>query len=362
MLKTVSISWESLVMSTPFASLLHTHLQHCAQEMGTPAILVGISQGQQIVLILASQPPNSPPSSIGVNDWMRVGSVTKLFTATLLLRLVEAGRVSLTTPIAHWYPHLPNANQITVRHLLQHTSGFANYTDMPQFFAQAIDGRSWTITDILACLPPSSQLFAPGTGWAYANTNYVLLGGIIEHLTQLPIAQAFDQWLLIPLRLRRTLLDMDDAAAGLIDGYGRDPASGQVMPMTHVLHPSSAHAAGALVATVTDLILFSQAVLAGSFLQPETMHAMHQMMPATTPQYPFGTGYGLGVSALRLGSEEAYGHPGNIPGYSSLIAYLPKRDLHLGILLNHDYAAAPNGMVNTQFIAETLITLYDQSC
>ena len=146
-----------------------------------------------------------------------------------------------------------------------------------------------------------------------------------------------------------------------IGGYGRDPASGQVIPMTHVLHPSSAHAAGALVATVTDLIFFSQAVLAGSFLHPETFQAMHRIIPATTPQYPFGTGYGLGVGTLRLGDEEAYGHPGNIPGYSSLIAYLPKRDLHLAIILNQDYAAAPNGMVNTQYIAETLITMYDQS-
>jgi D-alanyl-D-alanine carboxypeptidase len=348
-------------MSTQFASLIHTRLQHCAQEIGTPAILVGISHGQQTLLTLASQPPHHPTPSICVNDWMRVGSVTKLFTATLLLRLAEEGRVSLTAPIAQWYPHLPNANQITVSHLLQHTSGLANYTDMPQFIAQAIGGRSWTIDEILACLPPSSQLFAPGTGWAYSNTNYVLLGGIIEQLTQLPVAQAFEQWLLIPLRLRRTLLDMNDSAAGLIDGYGRDPASQQVIPMTHVLHPSSAHAAGALVATVTDLIFFSQAVLAGSFLHPETFQAMHQIIPATTPHYPFGTGYGLGVSALRLGDEEAYGHPGNIPGYSSLVAYLPKRDLHLAILLNQDYAAAPNGMVNTQYIAETLITMYDHS-
>jgi len=231
---------------------------------------------------------------------------------------------------------------------------------LPQFFAQAIGGRSWTLQDILACLPPSSHLFAPGTGWAYSNTNYVLLGGIIEHLTQLPLAQAFEHWLLLPLRLRRTLLDMNDSAAGLIDGYGRDPASGQVIALTHLLHPSSAQAAGALVATVTDLLFFSQAVLAGSFLRPETWQAMHQMLPATTPQYPFGTGYGLGVSGLRLGGEEAYGHPGNIPGYSSLLAYLPKRDLHLALILNQDYAAAPNGMVNTQYIAETLVTLYDQ--
>jgi D-alanyl-D-alanine carboxypeptidase len=284
-----------------------------------------------------------------------------LFTATLLLCLAEEGRISLAAPIAQWYPHLPNANQITVSHLLQHTSGLANYTDMPQFLAQALGGRSWTIHEILACVPPSSQLFAPGTGWAYSNTNYVLLGGIIEHLTQLPVAQAFEEWLLIPLCLQRTLLDMNDSAAGLIDGYGRDLAAQQVIPMTHVLHPLSAHAAGALVATVTDLIFFSQAVLAGSFLHPETVHAMHQIIPATTPQYLFGTGYGLGVSALRLGDEEAYGHPGNILGYSSLVAYLPKRELHLAMMLNQDYATAPNGIVNTQYIAETLIMMYDQS-
>ena len=140
-------------MSTPFASLIHTRLQHCAQEIGTPAILVGISHGHQTLLTLASQPPHHPTPSIGVNDWMRVGSVTKVFTATLLLRLAEEGRVSLTAPIAQWYPHLPHATQITVSHLLQHTSGLANYTDMPQFFAQAIGGRSWTINEILACVP-----------------------------------------------------------------------------------------------------------------------------------------------------------------------------------------------------------------
>jgi D-alanyl-D-alanine carboxypeptidase len=347
-------------MSTPFASLMHTRLQRCAHELGAPAILAAISHGQQTLVTVASQPPSHPAPAIGVNDWMRVGSVTKLFTATLLLRLVEEQRVSLTAPIAEWYPHLPHANQITVRHLLQHTSGLANYTDMPQFLAQAIGGRSWTIAEILACLPPSSQLFAPGTAWAYSNTNYVLLGGIIVELTQLPISRAFDEWLLTPLRMRRTLLDMNDSAPGLIDGYGRDPASGQVIAMTHLLHPSSAHAAGALVATVTDLIFFSQAALAGSFLHPETVRAMRQFIPATTPQYPFGVGYGLGVCALRLGAEEAYGHPGNIPGYSSLVAYLPKRDVHLAVILNQDYAVAANGMVNTQCIAETLITMFDQ--
>jgi D-alanyl-D-alanine carboxypeptidase len=356
----VGIEFEVYAMSTQFASVMHSCLQHCAQEIGALAMLVGISHGQQTLLTVASQPPNIPTASIGVNDWMRAGSVTKLFTATLLLRLAEEGRVSLSAPIVHWYPHLPNANQIKVSHLLQHTSGLANYTDIPQFLAQAVGGRSWTIDEILACLPPSSQLFVPGTRCAYSNTNYVLLGGIIEQLTQLPVAQAFEHWLLIPLRLRRTLLDMNDSAAGLIDGYGRDPTSGQVIPMTHLLHPSGAHAAGALVATATDLIYFSQAVLAGSFLHPETVQAMRQMISVTTPQYAFATGYGLGVSALRLGDEEAYGHPGNIPGYSSLVAYLPKRDLHLAILLNQDYAAAPNGMVNTQYIAESLIRLYDQ--
>jgi D-alanyl-D-alanine carboxypeptidase len=347
-------------MSTSFASLIHTRLQRCADELGAPAILAGISHGQQTLFTVVSQSPNHPAPSIGVNDWMRVGSVTKLFTATLLLHLAEEGRVSLAAPIAEWYPHLPHANQITVRSLLQHTSGLANYTDMPQFLSQAIGGRPWTIDEILACLPASSQLFDPGTGWAYSNTNYVLLGGIIAELTQLPISQAFDEWLLTPLRMRGTLLDMNDSAPGLIDGYGRDPVSGQVIPMTHLLHPSSAQAAGALVATVTDLILFSQAALAGSFLQPETLRAMRQFIPATTPQYPFGTGYGLGVCALRLGDEEAYGHPGNIPGYSSLVAYLPKRDMHLAIILNQDYAVASNGMVNTQFVAETLISLCDQ--
>src|SRR6516225_4645829 len=128
-------------MSTPFASLMHTRLQRCAHELGAPAILAAISHGQQTLVTVASQPPSHPAPAIGVNDWMRVGSVTKLFTATLLLRLVEEQRVSLTAPIAEWYPHLPNANQITVSHLLQHTSGLANYTDMPKFFAQAIGGR-----------------------------------------------------------------------------------------------------------------------------------------------------------------------------------------------------------------------------
>src|SRR5215472_8506372 len=110
-------------MSIPLSSLFYTRLQHCAKVLGTQVILMGISHGHQTLITLASQPPDHPPPSIGVNDWMRVGSVTKLFTATLLLRLVEEGRVSLTAPIAHWYPHLPYANQMTVSHLLQHTSG-----------------------------------------------------------------------------------------------------------------------------------------------------------------------------------------------------------------------------------------------
>ena len=272
----------------------------------------------------------------------RIGSVTKMFTATVIMQLVEDGVLSLDDPLAQWLPEvaeqLPYGDEITLRHLLAHTSGLFNVVEHEAYFADlftqmVVDEAAGTVT--LDCVErdPNDTVaryvygkeaqFEPGTQWRYSNTNYTLLGMIIETATEMPLAEAYRTNIYEPLGMTSTFLDCyETPLADVVHGYS---AAGDAMTDVTELHESVGWSAGGLVSTAPDLIAFARGLFSGAlFDNPEPVAAM------TTPDP--GSAYGLGIML-----QDGYmGHAGGIAGFRSVLNYSPEFDTVVVMLYNTD--------------------------
>jgi D-alanyl-D-alanine carboxypeptidase len=280
----------------------------------------------------------------------RIGSVTKMFTAAVIMRLAEDGVLGLDDPLARWLPdvaaQLPNGDGITVRQLLSHTSGVTNVVEHESYYADiftamAVDEATGAVS--LDCVErdPHDTLaryvygedaqFAPGTQWRYSNTNYTLLGMIIEAATDTPLAEAYRTTLYEPLGLTSTFLDCYEAPlVDVVHGY---TGSGDGLSDVTELHESVGWAAGGLVSTASDLVAFARGLFGGAlFDDPASLAAM------TTRA--LGGAYGLGVML-----QEGYmGHAGGIAGFRSILEYSPELDTVVVMLYNHDSADPELGL------------------
>lgn len=250
----------------------------------------------------------------------RIGSNTKPFVATAALQLVAEGRLGLDSPVERYLPGLVDP-RITVRNLLQHTSGLHDYAESlpldPAGFP-SIRFRNWDPRELVAIGVSQPLSFPPGTRHSYSNTNYVVIGLLIEEVTGSPYQRAVEQRILKPLRLKDTVLPRGSVDIPGPHAHGYYPsAEGKPVDVTR-LNPSWGGAAGEMISTTRDLDTFMIALLGGRLLPP----AQQQELVKTTAESP---DYGLGVSVatLRCGAT-VYGHDGFIHGYSS--AMLSTRD------------------------------------
>ncbi|MCB8976185.1 MAG: beta-lactamase family protein [Ardenticatenaceae bacterium] len=272
----------------------------------------------------------------------RIGSISKMFTATVIMQLVEDGVLTLDDPLALWLPdvaaQLPYGDQITLRHLLTHTSGLFNVVEHESYYADiftqmVVDEATGNVT--LDCVErdPNDTVaryvygkeaqFEPGTQWRYSNTNYTLLGMIIETATEMPLAEAYRTNIYEPLGMTSTFLDCyETPLADVVHGYS---AAGDAMTDVTELHESVGWSAGGLVSTAPDLIAFARGLFSGAlFDNPETVAAM------TTPAP--GSAYGLGIML-----QDGYmGHAGGIAGFRSVLNYSPEFDTVVVMLYNTD--------------------------
>ncbi|WP_053643525.1 serine hydrolase domain-containing protein [Streptomyces sp. XY431] len=255
----------------------------------------------------------------------RIGSVTKTFAATVVLQLVGERRIGLDDPVERHLPGLvPNGAAITVRQLLNHTSGIYSFTDDPRFATEgeeALDrwltvGR-WTtyrpveVVRIATAQPPYS---APGAAWHYSNTNYVLLGMIIEHVTGRGWDEEIERRIVRPLGLRGTSMPGTSPVVPgpHAHGYVERPSGG---PADVTLqNPSAYGAAGAGISTTRDLARFNAALLDGRLLRPAELAAMKQQVATGGDNT-----YGLGLSRYPTACGEFWGLTGGIAGYGTLV-------------------------------------------
>ncbi len=275
-----------------------------------------------------------------VRPWMRfsMGSVTKTFTAALIMRLSEEGKLGLDDPIGKWLPPYPNVpNTVTIRQLLSHTSGIYNYTEHPNFWPMVSrTNKVYAPTDALALvLAPN---FAAGESWAYSNTGYTLLGLIAEAVTHRSFAAEVRHRFLEPLGIEGIYLQGNETASvERVHGWSRD-FSGSLEDINSrstwpVVYPV-AWSAGAMAATARDLAIWTRALYGGSVVTPETMKQMTEWHAVSSASY--GLGYGLGTMRLASPKGDFWGHTGTITGFRTHAGHSPALDATMVIMINQD--------------------------
>jgi D-alanyl-D-alanine carboxypeptidase len=280
---------------------------------------------------------------VTLSDNVRVGSNTKTWTATVVLQLVDEGRIGLDDPVSRYRPDVPNGEHITIAQLLDMTSGLANYTTDLALNEQldSDPGRVWDPEELLAIGLAEPPAFPPGEGFLYSNTNYVLLGLIIEQLTGVPVEQAFQDRLFDPLGLGETSFPaVTDASipephpqtytfgtnVETIDSLVLPPevqaaaSAGTLEPMDVTdLNPSWAWTAGAGISTAEDLADYVEDLVDGCLLSPQLQQQRIDSVRPVDPDDPASPGYGLGLA--RFGP--VYGHSGELPGTNSFMGHDP---------------------------------------
>jgi CubicO group peptidase (beta-lactamase class C family) len=265
----------------------------------------------------------------------RIGSITKQFTAAAILTLVDDGRIGLDDPLSRYLPGYPNGDRIMLRHLLNHTSGVRNFNALPGYW-QGIE-RDLTTSEIIDLFRDQPADFPPGESWGYSNSGYVLLGAVVEAVTGLAWHEYMEQRFFRPLGMRNTGYGHDPRFAALqVAGY--TDYEGSIAPM-RPMSMTQAHAAGALVSTIDDMLIWTRALHEGRILRSETYAAM------TTPEGPAARDdirYGFGGFEGAIRGERFFQHSGRIFGFISSVTYLPDRDITVVLLENDDVHDGPD--------------------
>lgn len=250
----------------------------------------------------------SGESGLDGSELFRIGSVTKPYVAAVILKLVAAGKLGLEDHLEQWVSGVPNGQTITLRMLLNHTSGIFNYTEDVSF--QSNPTKKWTPDEIVQLAAGHGAVSPPGSKWEYSNTNYVCLGIIAEKVGQQGIAEQIRAELLAPNQLAHTFFDGQEALGDeLAPGFAADGSDA-----THVVDPSGPWAAGAMTATAADTARFIELLASGALLEQAEQTEMEKGEPVA-PNVSYGLGLMMLEAPITAGAGKAYGHNGSIHGY-----------------------------------------------
>jgi D-alanyl-D-alanine carboxypeptidase len=255
-----------------------------------------------------------------VDGQVRIASNTKMFVSTIVLQLVDEGAVTLDQPVGTYLPGLIegqgiDGDTITIRQLLQHTAGLPEYAD--EVAADAFGAQHTYITprDMLDIALEKPAVFGPGEKWEYSNTNYLVLGLVVESVSDRPLYEEIDHRIVEPLGLKETYMPVPGEEKLRGDhplGYHIDDAG--ALKDISSMDPSFAWAAGAMVSTPSELNTFMQGLLGGDMVSHASLAEMQDTVPAGDELWPEAT-YGLGLQSYPLsGGGTAWGHGGDIPG------------------------------------------------
>lgn len=283
----------------------------------------------------------------------RIASITKTFTAVTVLQLVEEGRVDLNAPITTYLPNLdvPDADQMTIGMLLDHTTGLYNYLQDPNFLAGVYDNpeRVWQPEELIAynvSFPP--DFTPPGAEWHYSSANYVILGLLVEEVTGNSHASEIRSRILEPLGMNRTFFPPDEELPeALPTGYfnAEDHSNNSA---------SAAYATSNMVSTNEDMQRFGQALFEEDLLEAGTREQMFQFVPGNGEYDMPDLAYGLGVMRYQhpVGpgpdgaprppdAATAYGHIGGFGGFRTALWHVPERDITITVAVNQ-FVTDPN--------------------
>ncbi len=290
---------------------------------------------------------------LGPEHVFRLGSITKQFTAVAVLMLAEEGKLSLDDEVTRHFPGWPtHGHRITVEHLLTHTSGIRSYTSMPAF--GALRRSDLSLDSLLSVFRNEPMDFAPGADWRYNNSAYVMLGALVERASGMRYADFLKARIFEPLGMDDTRFDVTEAVVPRrVTGYAA--RGDRSLLNAAYLSMSLPHAAGSLVSTVDDLLLWQRAVADGRLIGTESWRRAFTPFRLADGR---SAGYGHGWFLGTLGGAGSVEHGGDINGFSSNAAWVPTRDLYVVVLTNveRDYA---NPSTLTLRIAERMLGVAD---
>ena len=304
---------------------------------GVPGAEAVIQEGHRTRVVRSGHGDLATGKPFPRNGSYRVGSVTKTFVATVVLQLVGEGRVELDAPVERYLPGLLPDRRITVRQLLQHTSGLYDYTrDLIGGDLETLRHRGAEPAELVAMALKHPALFAPGAGWSYSNTGYIVAGMIVERVTGHALGREIARRITGPLGLRDTYLPRrGDERLPAPHAVGYTPVGGGLTDFSD-FDATIAGAAGGLVSTPADLDRFSGALLGGRLLRPAQLAEMRRTVPADDLGVP-GVRYGLGLRSIPLSCGLFWGHEGEIFGFSNLTGAGPD-GRRATVVLNQDPA------------------------
>jgi len=301
-----------------------------------------VNKGQTAGLVVAVGEVGKPPVvhsyGFGNLEWQaettpdtvfRVGSITKQFASACILLLAEQKKLTLEDRLAKYFPDYPRGDEVTIRQLLNHTSGVRSY---PGPTERAIVRTGISVPDMVKHLGGLGYDFAPGTDFAYSNSGYFLIGAIIEKASGQTFREFARDRLFQPLGLSQTEVDLNqDVVSHRATGYERDRNRPGAYVNAVYSHMSVPGAAGALRSTAADLIKWTEALHGGRVLSEASYQEMTTMtrVPGKDATY-----YGLGLWLKPERGHAVISHNGGIDGFESTLNYLPERKMTLVILSN----------------------------
>ncbi|GGS18792.1 beta-lactamase [Streptomyces nojiriensis] len=303
-------------------------------EAKIPGVIVAVSapgKGDYVRSFGIADKATGAPMTPNLN--MRIGSVTKTFTVTALLELVDEGKVGLDDPIGKYVDGVPNGDRITLRELAGMRSGLFNYSADEGFYKAFTSNpdRPFTPQELLGYSFKHPVLFEPNAKFYYCNTNLILLGLVVEKVSGVPLDRFIGQKVVVPAGLKHTVFPTGpEFPSPHAHGYTNQTASGKVEDATD-WNPSWGWAAGAMISDLPDMRSWAKTLATGTLLTPATQAQRLDVVDALP-----GTGYGLGIFNV----QGWIGHNGSLPGYGSLVLYLPEAKATLVVLLNTDIGYA----------------------
>ncbi|MCD5315094.1 serine hydrolase domain-containing protein [Kineosporia babensis] len=304
----------------------HNDLQHSVDALvkaGAVGTLVRVDDGHKLRTATAGLADRETKRRLKNKDQYEAGSQTKTFVAVLTLQLAAQGKLKLDAPVEKYLPGVvPNGQKITVRMLLQHTSGLFNYTEDEQAFKEILADpeREATPQELLEVGFRNDPYFAPGQGWHYSNTGYIVLGEMLHQVTGQPVKTLIQQKIAKPLRLRDTYLadpKVANPGPGFAHGYLTEVADGRFSYAdTSQWSLSWAGSAGAVVSTARDLSTFYSTLLGGDLLPKAQLNEMKKTVDLSE-EWGAPIGYGLGLYRQETPCGTGWGHDGGTLGHNT---------------------------------------------
>lgn len=275
-------------------------------------------------------------------DRFRIGSITKTFVTAVVLQLVQEGLLTLDDPLSAYVPDLPNAENITIRHLLSHRSGIFDFEFIPGLVEKALQdpAKVWTWQEVVTAAAEQEPHFEPGSEYAYSSTNFTLLGVIAEAATGTSLDDEMRRRFFEPLGLTNTFLaGSEEVPEGVIHGYGTlpDGTNFDIAEFPNTAFDTASWATGSMVSNAEDLVRWAKALYSGKgdVVDGETLDEMLTFEPSFGPAP--SVLHGLGVFRYETPSGVALGHTGTWFGFSSRMMYFPDLNVTMVVLVNQHF-------------------------